>query len=469
MKRIILKPGEEARLLQGHPWVYGNEIARVLAGPGASAVPAALVPGEVADVESSRKTYVGRAFVNPNSKITARMYSSSKEGADKGFFRRRIREAMRRRLLPPCSLVPGRESARAVFGEADFLPGLIVDRFTGWARSAFEAAFSAADSPGGAPSFEDARAALGPPSSWLSVQFLAWGVDARRDDILAVLEEAFVPPAGNGAGNVSTDAANVSAANVSADEIFSAPLGIIEKSAARAREMEGLPPAEGVLRGNFPEGGIVIFENGFPFLVDPSGGQKTGFYLDQRENRRLAARYASGARVLDVCSYTGGFSIYAARAGALQVTSVDVSADALKILAVNAALNGSGGRIIPVEEDLFESLRRMERKKERFDLVILDPPAFAKSRQALEGALRGYREINVRAMKILRPGGVLVSCSCSHALSEERFKKMIAEAAADAGRAAHQLDFRTQSPDHPVRAGYGESYYLKCGFYRMVY
>jgi 23S rRNA (cytosine1962-C5)-methyltransferase len=444
--------------LQGHPWVYDNEIARVLAGPGAAAAGAALLPGEIADVESSRKTYIGRAFVNPNSKITARIYSPSKEGADKGFFRRRIREALRRRLLPPCSLAPGRESARVVFGEADFLPGLIVDRFTGWARSAFEEAFRPADSPADAPSFKDAKALLGPPSSWLSVQFLAWGVDARREDILAVLEEAFVPSAGDGA---SPDGA--------ADTTFSAPQGIIEKSAVKAREMEGLPPAEGVIRGNVPEGGIVIFEDGFPFLVELQEGQKTGFYLDQRENRRLAARYAASSRVLDVCSYTGGFSIHAARAGALRVTAVDVSAGALKTLAFNAALNGVRGKISLVEGDLFESLRRMERQKERFDLVILDPPAFAKSRSALEGALRGYREINVRAMKMLEPGGVLASCSCSHALEEDRFKRMIAEAACDAGRSVHQLDFRTQSPDHPVRAGYGESYYLKCGFYRMVY
>jgi 23S rRNA (cytosine1962-C5)-methyltransferase len=434
LKRIILKPGEEIRILQGHPWVYDNEIDRILAGPGSRAVSAGLLPGEIADVESSRKTYIGRAFVNPNSHIAARIYSPSKEGADRGFFRRRIREAVQRRLLPPCSLRLDRESARVVFGEADFLPGLVVDRFTGWAFSAFEGAF-----PSGAPpSFEDAKAALGPPSSWLSVQFLAWGMDARREEILDVLEEVFSPP------------------------------GIVEKSTAKAREMEGLPPGEGVLRGNFPEGGVVIFENGFPFLVDLEGGQKTGSYLDQRENRRLAAQYAAGARVLDVCSYTGGFAIHAARAGALEVIAVDVSAGALAVLAVNAALNGAGGRITAVEEDMFDLLRRMERKKERFDIVILDPPAFAKTRSALEGALRGYREINIRAMKILRPGGVLVSCSCSRALGEDRFKKMIVEAAGDAGRMLHQLDFRTQSPDHPVRAGYDESYYLKCGFYRII-
>jgi 23S rRNA (cytosine1962-C5)-methyltransferase len=444
LKRVILKSGEEVRILRGHPWVYGSGVDRILSGPGPGAVPAELVPGEAADVESSRKSYLGRGFANPRSKILVRIYSPSKEGADRGFFKRRIREALTRRTLPPCRWDMRRESARIVFGEADFLPGLIVDRFTGWAGKDVEAAF-----PGSVPSFEDAEAALGAPSSWLAVQFLAWGMDLRREEIIAALEEVLASP-------------------VAEAGIPGLPSGVAERPASRARELEGLPPREGLIRGGFPSGGIVIFENGFPFLADLQEGQKTGYYLDQKVNRFLAASYAAGGRVLDACSYSGGFSVYAARAGAAAVTAVDVSAKALEALGYNARLNGVEERIRTVEADVFEALRDMERRKEVFDLVILDPPAFAKSRSALEGALRGYKEINIRAMRLLRPGGVLVSCSCSQALGEEHFKRMISEAAADAERRLHQIDFRCQAPDHPVLAGYDESHYLKCGFYRVL-
>jgi 23S rRNA (cytosine1962-C5)-methyltransferase len=467
MKRIILKPGEENRVLAGHPWVYDNEVGSVLEGNGAAARPAELKPGELADVESSRKEYLGRAFVNPASKIIARIYSPSKEGVDKGFFKRRIREALNRRLmnpglpLPPDPgpqagfagagpVIPPENSGRLLFGEADFLPGLIIDRFTGWPLGDIEAAV-----PGRPLSPEAVHAALGPPSSWLSLQFLIYGIESRREEILAALEEILEPPA-----------------------------GIIEKSAARVRELEGLPLREGLIRGTVPPEGIVIFENGFPFLVHLLEGQKTGHYFDQRENRLFAALYAQGLfaersaggtvpRVLDVCSYTGGFAIHAARLAAsrgfeIQAVAVDVSGSALGVLKKNALLNGVEDNLETVEADAFETLRRYERQKEKFDLVILDPPAFAKSRSALGEALRGYKEINLRAMKILKPGGMLVSCSCSQALGEERFKAMVSEAAVDADRRLVQVDFRYQRADHPILIGYTESQYLKCGIYRVL-
>jgi 23S rRNA (cytosine1962-C5)-methyltransferase len=458
LKRVILKPGEEKRILAGHPWVYDNEVERVLsgsfAGPGA-APEAALESGETADVESSRKTYLGRAFVNPRSKIIARIYSPSKEGADKGFFKRRIREAVARRVTAGYDLE--RESARLVFAEADFLPGLIVDRFVGWALTDLEAA----DHKNGIErktefcavserplNFDAALAAFGAPRSWLAVQFLTYGVEVRREDILAALEEVLAP---------------------ALPETLGPPAGIIEKSTARVRELEGLPLREGVIRGSFPPGGIVLFENGFPFAVNLEEGQKTGHFLDQRDNRRLAAAYAgSGARVLDACAYTGGFGIHACRAGAASAIAADVSAAALSLTRKNAALNGVEDRITTVEADIFDLLPRYERAKERFDLIILDPPAFAKTRSALEGAVRGYKEINLRAIKLLNPGGVLVSCSCSQAMDESRFKRMITEAAADADRRLMQLDFRYQAADHPILLGYGESQYLKCGMYRVV-
>jgi 23S rRNA (cytosine1962-C5)-methyltransferase len=449
MKRIILKPGEEDRILSGHPWVYDNEVARVLAGIGSGARPASCEAGELADVESSGKSYLGRAFVNPNSKIIARIYSPSKEGVDKGFFKRRFREALARRVAAGLDLY--RDSFRLVFAEADFLPGLIIDRFTGWPLGKFEAL------PRRLPDFASAEEALGSPLSWLSVQFLCYGMDARRDLILQALEEVLAAPLSAGKAALGP------------------PEGIYEKSTARVRELEGLPLREELLKGSFPGEGIVIFENGLPFVVHLEEGQKTGHYMDQKDNRRLVreacARLlaeSSSLRVLDVFCYTGGFGINAAAAGASQVICVDSSAAALETLGKNAALNGLEERIGAVQADVFDFLRQAERRKERFGLIVLDPPAFAKSRAALEGALRGYKEINLRALSLLEAGGILVSCSCSRALEESHFRGVIAGAAADAGRRLHLLDFRFQAQDHPILAGYDESLYLKCAFYRAL-
>lgn len=470
MKRIILKPGEEKRILGGHPWVYDNEVSRILAPvPGGfkPLSPEELEAGELADVESSHKTYLGRGFVNPHSKIIARIYSPSKEGVDKGFFKRRIRQSLDRRLLEYDLF---RDSFRIIFGEADFLPGLIVDRFVGWPLGDIEAlVFGGGPGAGlsGEPlTFPKAEAALGKPASWLSIQFLAWGMDRRREEILAALEEVlerFVPPGFPAPGQDP----------VETGPPLGLPAGIVEKPVLRARELEGLPPGGGLIRGSFPDRGIVIFENGLPFMVHLEEGQKTGHYLDQKENRLRAAAFAAGGRVLDCCAYTGGFGIHAARLGVLrgtypQVTALDVSAPALETLKKNARLNGVEDRVTTVEGDIFEVLRAYERGRERFNLIILDPPAFAKSRSALEGALRGYKEINLRAIKLLSPGGVLVSCSCSQALDEGRFKALVADAAVDAGRRLQQLDFRYQPADHPILVGYDESLYLKCGYYRVL-
>jgi 23S rRNA (cytosine1962-C5)-methyltransferase len=483
MKRIILKPGEEKRILGGHPWVFDNEIAGIREAAGRSTAKhgapkpagekaASLKPGELVDVESSpqakngKPEYLGRAFANPNSKIVARLYSPSKEGVDRGFFKRRIREALVRRIAYPAAYDLHAESARLVFAEADFLPGLIIDRFVGW--SGAELALSCPERP---LSRESAAKALGAPRSWLAVQILVYGMETRREELLAALEEvlgedAFLFASGKSLG---------------------LPEGIVDRSPPKIRELEGLPPAEGLLRGSLPSGGIVIFENGCPFLVNLEEGQKTGHFLDQRDNRRLAAQYAKAAvaagtgtaaqpgepfRALDLCAYTGGFGIQALRGldGAPGTTvSVDASAEALRVLGKNAALNGVDDRITTVEADVFEYLRTAEhRDKERYDLVVLDPPAFAKTHATVNDALRGYREINLRAIKLLKPGGVLITCSCSQALDDGRFKRMIADSATDAERRLVQLDFRYQAADHPVLVGYDESLYLKCGVYRVL-
>jgi len=462
LKRIILKPGEENRILMGHPWVFDNEIARILdGGTNSSAAPAVLLPGELAEVESSNRKYLGRSFVNPNSRISARIYSPSKEGVDKGFFKNRIRLAILRRMGIGASgnLTGGQgsynlamESARLVFAEADFLPALIIDRFVGWPLDTIETAIKKRPF-----FFEDAEEALGPPSSWLSVQFLCWAMDERREQILDALEEVLSAPL------------------MSGQEALGMAAGIVEKSGAKVRELEGLPLREGIVRGSFPAQGIVIFENGLPFAVHLEEGQKTGHFLDQKDNRRLAAAFIgtgnnspNGIKVLDACAYTGGFGIHAARAGAESVTCVDISAAALETVKKNAALNGVEARVKTAEANVFEYLRAAERKKERFDLIILDPPAFAKNRAALEAAIRGYNEINLRAILLLKSGGILVTCSCSQAMDEAGFKKMILEAATDAKRRLIQLDYRYQSGDHPILTGYDESFYLKAGFYRAV-
>jgi 23S rRNA (cytosine1962-C5)-methyltransferase len=233
---------------------------------------------------------------------------------------------------------------------------------------------------------------------------------------------------------------------------------------------------------------IVIFENGFPFLLNLESGQKTGHFLDQKQNRLCAARLIANSQaslitnsdaipaadneapsILDACSYTGGFAIHVARImPAARVLAVDSSHSALETLRQNALLNGVSERIITEEADIFEFLRAQERAKTRFDAVILDPPGFAKSHTQIKEALHGYKEINLRALKLIKRGGTLISCSCSQALDESHFRYMIRDAAIDAERRLVQLDFRYQAPDHPILVGYDESCYLKCGFYRVL-
>jgi 23S rRNA (cytosine1962-C5)-methyltransferase len=475
VKRIILKAGEEGRILAGHPWVYDNEVEKILDGPtGRETV---LEPGGLAEVEAlfgqgCRSRYLGRAFTNPHSKIIARIYSPSKEGVDKGFFKRRFREAIGRRLLygyeGACNLA--RESGRLVFGEADFLPGLIIDRFVGWPLAEIEE-----DLPERPLDYDDAEGRLGPPPSWIAIQFLSFGMETRRDEIIAALEEVLSSPL-----------------SPARRKILGPPRGIIERSAPRARELEGLPPGDGRIKGVFPPGGIVIFENGLPFVVDMEGGQKTGHFLDQRDNRLRAAACTAqlaepelplspppAIRVLDGCCGTGGFAIHILRLGDYGFNSgaeavpivadcVDSSSAALEALKINAALNGVEDRVRAVEADIFDFLREAERRGEVYDLAVLDPPAFAKTRSALGAAIRGYKEINLRAIKLLRAGGILISCSCSQVLDDEAFSRIIADAAADAERRLYLLEARSQAPDHPVLVGYGESRYLTCHIYRVM-
>lgn len=265
----------------------------------------------------------------------------------------------------------------------------------------------------------------------LSLQTLALGMDVHKETIAGLLDEML------------------------------SPAGIYERNDVSVRELEGLPLKTGFIKGPF-DPLVEITENGLKFLVDLAGGQKTGYFLDQRENRLALSGLAEGARVLDCFCHTGTFSVYAARFGARSVLGIDVSGEALDIAGKNAARNGLDKICVFREGNAFDELRAMDRAGERFDLIILDPPAFTKSREALEGAVRGYKEINLRAMKLLPPGGFLVSCSCSYHMQEDLFLNVLMDAARDTGRQLRLVELRRQAKDHPMLPASPETHYLKC-------
>lgn len=268
------------------------------------------------------------------------------------------------------------------------------------------------------------------------IQTLALGMDVRKDAIAAAVRDI-----------------------LGTSKVY-------ERNDSRARELEGLEQRSGFLGGEFPTE-FWVKENGLSFRVDVARGQKTGLFLDQRENHKAIAPWCDGARVLDVFCYTGGFAVHAAAFGAREVLAVDSSSLALETGRLNAAENGLEERISFVEGNAFDVLRRLEAEGERFDLVIVDPPAFAPGKRAVEAAYRGYKEVNLRAMRILAPAGILVTCSCSYHMRPDAFTTMLADAAADAGREAKLVEMRTQAKDHPVLLGVEETHYLKCGIVRV--
>nr|WP_041459076.1 class I SAM-dependent rRNA methyltransferase [Ammonifex degensii] len=245
------------------------------------------------------------------------------------------------------------------------------------------------------------------------------------------------------------------------------PRGIYERSDVSSREKEGLPPATGLLYGEVPRR-VTIREGELSFLVDIYEGQKTGFFLDQRENRQILSTLTAGMRVLDCFCYTGGFAVAAAKGEAEEVVAVDVSEQALELARENAVLNGVEEKISWREANCFDELRRLEKAGEKFDLVILDPPAFTKSKEALPSAMRGYKEINLRALKLLRPGGLLFTCSCSYHLTEPLFWEVVLSAAQDARRTLRLVEFRRQARDHAILPTVPETYYLKCGIFQVI-
>lgn len=384
MAVVQLKKGMHHRVAAGHPWVYRTEILEVNGKYD---------PGDVVDVVDFRGRFTGRGYINPASQITVRILTWREEQIDEGFFRRRLAEAFQYRQR----ILPGEDSYRLVFGEADSIPGLIVDKFGGY----------------------------------LVIQTLALGIDRWKEAIVAALTDLLSPE------------------------------GIYERNDAPVRDLEGLDRRAGFMGKPF-DPLIRITENGLPFLVDVEKGQKTGHFLDQRENRQVVRNLAKGRSVLDCFCYTGGFSIHAAAGGAASVEGIDASEWAVEMAGRNAGLNDVDGVARFTVANSFDELRNRERSRERYDMVILDPPAFAKSRGALEGAVRGYKEINLRAIKILNPGGILVTCSCSRHLTEDLLIGVVAEALRDSGRRGRMIEKRTQAKDHPFLIAAPESYYLKC-------
>ncbi|HYG58004.1 MAG TPA: class I SAM-dependent rRNA methyltransferase [Symbiobacteriaceae bacterium] len=390
MAIVHLARGKNTRVLEGHPWVFQGEVFKITGD---------YTPGDIVTVVDSRGLYMGRGYINPKSQIIVRMLTSRDEPIDRDFFRRRLEKAWahRQRLLPDTS------ACRVVFGEADFLPGLIVDKF----------------------------------NDVLVIQCLALGIDRWLGDIVDILDDMLNPR------------------------------GIYERNDVPVRELEGLTQRKGPLRGEF-DPRLIIEENGLKIAVDVAHGQKTGYFLDQRDNRRAVRPYANGARVLDCFCNVGGFALNAAAAGAREVIAVDASGEALQAARENAELNGLADRMQYREGNAFDVLRKLEADKEQFDLIVLDPPAFAKNKASLEGAVRGYKEINLRAMRMIPEGGFLVTCSCSFHMKSDLFKAVVADAALDARRRLRLVEERAQGVDHPIVVGYDESHYLKCLIYEVI-
>ena len=384
MATVFLKPGREQRAYAGYLWIFAGEIARI---------DGQVEDGGIVDVRALRGQWIGRGFLNRNSTLTVRLLTFNHEEIDEAFFRRRLQHALalRHRVLGPLP------SFRVVYGEADALPSLIVDRY----------------------------------GDVVVVQTLALGMDVRKAMLVDLLAELLQPRA------------------------------IYERNDPPVRRLEGLDKQTGWLRGE-ADPLVEVEEGRARLLVDVARGQKTGFFLDQRENRLAAAALCPGVSVLDAFCYTGAFAVQAALAGATQVTGIEVSGEAVALAKRTADLNGVGDRCAFTAANAFDELRRLVSVHAQFDVVILDPPPFARGRESVPRALAGYKEINLRAMKLLRPGGILITCSCSHHVGEAQLLEVVAAAAADAPRAARLVESRGPGRDHPVHPAMPETRYLTC-------
>lgn len=403
LKTVTISKRAELAAKGGHPWIYGSEIKGKDEG---------IEPGEIVRVLSGKGKFIGSGFYNEHSKITVRIISTNaNDRFDDAFWKRRVSYALDYRLqvMRPEDY----DNMRIIFGEADQIPGLTVDRF----------------------------------GDVLSVQVLSLGIEKNKDIILNSLIEVL--------------------------RQHGLPVSCVyERNDVKIRELEGLTQYKGFFDSPLldPEDRKTIthiVENGIHYDVDVENGQKTGFFLDQKFNRLAAGSIARGRHVLDCFTHTGAFALNAARGGAASVTAVDISAEAVAMVKHNAECNYL--EIEAVEADVFEYLTELDRTHNHtYDYIILDPPAFTKSRQTVHEAFRGYKEINYRAMKILPRGGYLATGSCSHFMGEELFIKMLKEAARDAGVTLKQIESRQQAPDHPILMSVPETYYLKFFLFQIV-
>lgn len=385
---VTLKKGEGRALKAGGPWIYDNEIESIMGS---------FENGDIVLVHDFDGYPMGKGFINMNSKIRIRMMTRRTDvEIDREFLKTRVKDAWEYRKKTVDT-----SSCRIIFGEADFLPGLVVDKF----------------------------------SQVLVVQSLALGIDRMKETIVEVLKEV-----------LAEDGIQIQ--------------GVYERSDAKVRAQEGMERVKGFIGEPF-DTLVEIEENGVKYQVDVKDGQKTGFFLDQKYNRLAIQKLCKGARVLDCFTHTGSFALNAGIAGAAEVTGVDASELAVHQAEENAKLNGLEDRVKFICEDVFELLPELEKKGEKYDVVILDPPAFTKSRNSIKNAVRGYREINLRAMKLVKDRGFLATCSCSHFMDYELFTQTIGQAARNAHKRLRQVEFRTQAADHPILWGAGDSYYLK--------
>lgn len=360
--------------------------------------------GTVVDVLTKSGHFLGRGVINNNSKIRVRIFTRQKdEEINTSFFASRFRSALAMRS----SFYEPTDSYRLVFAEADLVPGLVVDRFAS----------------------VDGKV-------YLSVQFLTLGVDRFKAEIVSALRDVVSPD------------------------------GIFERSDVHVRGLEGLEESKGCLGPDF-DPRITISENGIKLLVDLENGQKTGYFLDQKENRRIVGVLSKGLSVLDTFTHTGAFGLNAWKGGAREVVSVDISEEAVRTVEASIALNRAGSVVTARTADVFDLLKEYEKEGRKFGLIVLDPPAFTKSAKMIEKAYGGYKEINLRAMRLLEKGGYLVSCSCSHFFDADHFYRMLQNAALDAHRSVQILEKRGPGPDHPSLIGYPESDYLKCAVMRV--
>lgn len=395
MAIATLKKGEGRELKAGGLWIYDNEIA---------GIQGEFENGDILEIQDFDGYPLGKGFINVQSTIRIRMMTRDPQALiDEAFLRMRVQDAWdyRKKVVPL-------DSCRLIFGEADYLPGLVIDKF----------------------------------SDILVVESLALGIDRYKETLVRLAKEI-----------LAADGYSIR--------------GVYERSDAKVREKEGLARTKGFL-GELFDTNVEIVENGVKYMVDVKDGQKTGFFLDQKFNRLAIQKLAKDAKVLDCFTHTGSFALNAGIAGAKHVLGVDASELGVTQARLNAKLNGVEDRVEFITRDVFELLPELEEKGEKFDLVILDPPAFTKSRSATKNAIKGYREINLRGMKLVKNGGFLATCSCSHFMTPELFTKTLAQAAKNVHKRLRQVEYRTQAPDHPILWAADQSYYLKFYIFQVT-